>query len=125
MGYVPTSPPESGSYITGLHVHNALWDITNSTIKVFDVHDEPASNRLPLLHVTPKLKDTSSPGQKTPPIFSCKVSSCDGSGRAGGAGNDIMTISVPVASEQDARELIERRVVICPQLSTTDKSDTR
>ena len=125
MGFTPSKPPETGCYITGLTVHNALWDTTNSTIKAFDVHDEELSNQLPILHIRPRLWDSSAHEEKTLG-FDCKISCSVGGTLCRDADNVIITVKLSAANEQDIRDLVERRVIICSELSpSSDKKANR
>jgi len=124
MGFTPTTPPETGCYITGLSVHNALWDTTNCTIKAFDVHDEALSNQLPLLHIKPRLRNPVKQEQETSE-FNCTVSCSAGGNLCRETGSQIITVRLPASSEQDIRDLVERRVIICSMLSSIDNSMTR
>ena len=114
MGFKPTSPPSIGCYVTGLKVHNALWDTSLSTIRSPEVNDIPSTNELPLLHLIPKSKDCMQ--EKTAPVFKCAVVRSEEDLLDNTSANHVINIEVPVQKERDVQELLERKVYISTSL---------
>lgn len=112
MGFTPTTPPTTGCYVTGLQVHNALWDTSKCTIKTFDVNDLSSTNELPLLHIIPQMRNSA---EETTPVFSCALIRCEDSVDCGSSCS-ILDVTVPVETERVARDLTERKVFISSSL---------
>ena len=115
MGYKPSVPPDEGCYVTGLKVHNALWDTSLGTIKAFDVNDVTSANELPVLHLLPKIKDGEE--KSTTPVFKCELIRSDE--MVYDAANHVMDIDLPVETHRDCRDLVERRVFISTSLKNS------
>ncbi|XP_070566099.1 dynein heavy chain domain-containing protein 1-like isoform X2 [Ptychodera flava] len=71
---LPPSPPDSGVYITGLHLHNALWDSKHGHI----VHEAykpslPTPTQLPVVWLKPVMVNESDVDASQDSIFRCPV----------------------------------------------------
>lgn len=71
-GIKPSTPPREGVYITGLHLHNALWDSTRAVLMENDSENQQ-SQTMPYIWLKPV--DVSSPSKFTRKydLYDCPV----------------------------------------------------
>ncbi|XP_067931165.1 uncharacterized protein [Watersipora subatra] len=114
MGFKPSTPPAIGCYITGLKVHNALWDTSSGLVQTIAVNDVASSNQMPILHLLPKVKAPLE--ADLTPRYRCPVLSSDVMEDA--PQDAIMHLNLPVESLSHSQLLLERKVYISTSIQT-------
>nr|XP_014353005.1 PREDICTED: dynein heavy chain domain-containing protein 1 isoform X2 [Latimeria chalumnae] len=104
----PTTPPESGVYLTGLNLHNALWD-TRLGILQETLSDKPC--QLPTVWITAVTSELRATTPKKPifPQYICPIYMGTASRDVSLKDSDVIT-HVPLPSKVDPAVCMQRRV---------------
>ena len=104
---LPTSPPDSGIYITGLQLHNADWDPQRATIQLPMTSNTRSA--LPTIWLKPQVHSLiTGDGSSTHTTYTCPVYALDVC-HQGLVGDDVvMDIDLPCTL--DASTWVQKRV---------------
>ncbi|KAH3716337.1 hypothetical protein DPMN_059067 [Dreissena polymorpha] len=95
-GLKPSQPPPEGVFLSGLHLHNALWDLTRA-VMMLPTPDSPSTQEMPLFWLKPL--ETSAAGAAQTPrrlyqLYKCPVF-CARDRRHQGDRNIVVHFSLP------------------------------
>ena len=92
-GLKPSIPPPEGVFISGLCLHNALWDGTRSALMI-PTPDSPPSQEIPVFWIKPQDISTPQLLHRSYPLYKCPVY-CSSDMRQHGDRNVVVHFSLP------------------------------
>ena len=115
-GFKPSLPPGEGAFISGLRLHNALWDATRSVL-MMPTPDSSPDQEVPIFWLKPL--DSSSPSRARIlyKLYRCPVY-CSTDSRQRGDSNVVVHFSLP--SQHEASVWQHQRVFLSTKVPKAD-----
>ena len=115
-GFRPSLPPGEGVFISGLRLHNALWDATRAVL-MMPTPDSPPDQEIPIFWLKPLDNTTPPPTRALYKLYRCPVY-CSGDMRQHGASNIVVHFSLP--SHMDSSVWQHQRVFLSTKVPVVE-----
>ena len=113
-GFRPTLPPGEGVFISGLQLHNALWDTTRA-ILMAPTPDSPPQQEVPIFWLKPVDNGSSSITNSIYKLYRCPVY-CSTDLQQHGTSNVVVHFALP--SHTEANVWQHQRVFLSTKVPT-------